>query len=82
MRKVRQEVMPFASNLKMLRESKGMTIRELAEELNISKSAVQQYEAATSDPSITVVRKIAEYFDVDINWLAGLKKMNQTRKIR
>ena len=79
MRHTKHEVIPFATNLKMLRESKGLTLRELAYELDVGKSSLQQYESAKADPSMTVVRKVAEYFDVDVNWLIGVKK-NETAK--
>ena len=44
-------LLAFANNLKMLREGKGLSLRELEEELGISKSALHQYENAMADPS-------------------------------
>ena len=70
-----EELVEFANKLKMLREESGLSLRALAEELNISKSALQQYESAISDPSMTVVRRIADYFDEDANWLVGITKV-------
>ena len=82
MRYTKHEVIPFAANLKMLRESKGLTLRELAYELDVGKSSLQQYESAKADPSMTVVRKVAEYFDVDVNWLIGVKKNETAKKFK
>ncbi len=74
-------VLPFANNLKKLREEKGVSLRELAEELDISKSALQQYENALADPSLSSIRKIATYFDEDINWLIGETSVRSIKKI-
>lgn len=76
------KLIDFANNLKQLREESGLTLRGLAEELNISKSALQQYESALSDPSMSVVRKISDYFDVEIDWLIGLKKIRETKGLK
>lgn len=73
-------VLDFANNLKMLREEKGLTLRELAEELDISKSALHQYEKALADPSLTSIKKIATYFNEDINWLVGEVPVRRIKK--
>ena len=82
MRHKKPEVMPFARNLRMLRESKGLSLRDLAHELGIGKSSLQLYESAEADPSMTVVKMIAEYFDVDVNWLVGIKKNDIAKKFK
>ncbi len=64
-------VVPFANNLKRLREEKGLSLRELADKTGISKSSLSDYENALSDPSLTNIIIIAEYFDEDIGWLIG-----------
>ena len=74
-------VLAFANNLKMLREEKGLTLRGLAEELDISKSALHQYENAMADPSLTSIKKIAAYFHEDINWLIGETPVRRIKKI-
>ena len=71
----------FAKNLKMLRDEKGISLRNLAAELGISKSALHQYENCLNDPSLSVVKKIADYFDEDINWLIGESNQRRIKKI-
>ena len=61
----------FAERLSILREEKGLSLRALAAELQISKSALHQYENCIGDPQLGIVKKIAEYFQVDLNWLIG-----------
>jgi len=74
-------VLPFANNLRQLREEKGMSLRELAEALDISKSALNQYENALADPSLSSIVKIANYFNEDINWLIGESPHRRIKKI-
>lgn len=74
-------VLEFANNLRLLREEKGLSLRELSEELDISKSALHQYENAMADPSLTSIKKIAAYFNEDINWLVGEVPVRRIKKI-
>ncbi len=79
---MRQDLLSFANRLKELREEKGFSYRALAEELDISKSALQKYESAITDPSLTVVKKIADYFDVEIDWLIGEAKIRRRTRLK
>ncbi len=63
----------FSETLKILREKRNLTQRELAEELNISKSAVSMYESAKREPDFETLELIADYFNVDMNYLLGSK---------
>lgn len=49
-----------------LRESRGLTQAELADELGISPSAMSAYEQGARNPRDEVKVKIAEFFDVSI----------------
>ncbi len=61
----------FARNLRYLRSEREMTLRELAEALKIGRSTLSEYENAETDPSLTVVKKIADYFGESVDWLVG-----------
>jgi len=61
----------LGERLKLLRKEKGLSLDELGAALNMPKSSLSRYETGTSDPSIETVRKIARYFNVSIDWLAG-----------
>lgn len=63
--------MPFSEILKELREKKGFTQKQLAEALYLSKTAVSQYENGTHTPSIETLIKLADIFDVSIDYLLG-----------
>ena len=82
---VRQEMekylKDFADRLRMLREEKGLSLRELAEDTGISKTALGYYENCERDPSLSVVRIIAEYFDESIDFLVGDTSIRNIKKI-
>jgi len=78
---LRRELKDFAENLKRLREEKNLTLRELAEELKIGKSTLSEYENAQKDPSLMNAKKIADYFDESIDWLAGYTTVRRVKKI-
>jgi len=61
----------FARNLRYLRHERGMTLRELSEALGIGKSTLCDYENAKADPTLTTLKKIADYFGKSVDWLVG-----------
>src|SRR5699024_6219255 len=52
--------------LKQLREKKDVSIIYLAEKVDVSSSHISQIEKNKSSPSINVLKKIADVFDVPI----------------
>lgn len=57
----------FSKNLRNLRKYKKITLEELSEELNVSKSAISDYENNKFSPSLAISRKISEYFGTSID---------------
>lgn len=51
--------------------TQGATCRELADKLNISRSAVWAYQAGTRIPKIPALERIAQAYGVDPMWLMG-----------
>lgn len=70
-KKRKRELEGFAARLKQLRENNNLTLRELAEDIGIGRSTLGEYENAETDPSLSHVRRIADYFGVSIDQLAG-----------
>jgi transcriptional regulator with XRE-family HTH domain len=62
----------MGERLRELRKSKKITQEELAEVLNIQKSTISLYETGKSDPSDEVKNKIARYFKISLDYLAGI----------
>lgn len=61
----------FANTLKTLRTNHSLSQTALAEQLGISKSAVSMYEQGRREPDFNVLRKIADIFQVEIDYLLG-----------
>ncbi|MCI9618032.1 MAG: helix-turn-helix transcriptional regulator [Eubacterium sp.] len=69
----------FAQVLRLLRVEKGLSQQELANALKISKSSVNMYERGERQPNFETLELIADYFNVDIDYLLG--RTNKTTKI-
>lgn len=52
-----------------LRKQAGLTQEGLAKKLNITRSALSQYELGTREPNYDLLIKIADFFDVSIDFL-------------
>lgn len=63
------------NTIKSLRIKEGMTQDLLASKLNISRSSIGMYENGEREPSLEILEKIADLFNVDMNYLTG--KENQ-----
>ena len=63
--------MNFKKRLKELRKEKNCTSKDLGKHLNFGGSAISNYESGRNEPSIDTLIKIAEYFDVSIDYLVG-----------
>ena len=60
----------FGEKLRALREKRGLSIRQMAATLDISShSHIVNLEAGRKKPSVDLILKIAEVFDVSPNQL-------------
>lgn len=67
--------MKIGRNISDIRKKKNMTLSELAERANISKSYLSNLERSSNgNPSIHIVEKIAEVLHVDVSTLLGEEK--------
>lgn len=55
----------------MLREQRHLTQRGISEELEISPRAYQYYEAGEREPQLSVLIRMADFYGVSIDYLAG-----------
>ena len=63
-------------NLKRLREGRGLSIRALSREVGITHYTLGAYERSKIVPSLENGFKIAEFFDVPIEYLVKGEKVN------
>lgn len=61
----------FQNILKSLRVAKGFTQDELSKQLNISRSTIGMYEKGAREPDFETLELIADYFNVDTDYLLG-----------
>lgn len=62
----------FSNNLRMLIESRGMTIQGFGMEVNIPTATLSRYLTGDREPKLSYVLKIANYFNVSLDWLFGI----------
>lgn len=61
----------FHFRLRELRNSRKLSQQELANYLGISKSSVNMYERGEREPGLDTLEAIADYFNVDMDYLTG-----------
>lgn len=68
----------FTQVLRRLREYKGLTQEELAKQLNITRTRLASYEQGTRQPDLELLEIIADYFNVNMDFLLGRESSAST----
>src|SRR4051812_31884028 len=68
----------ISSNIRFLRQMKGLSQEQLADELHITRSRVGGYEEGRNEPPIELLIRLSEFFHIAIDALVrgDLKKTN------
>ena len=61
----------FSERLKSARNSKNVTQKTVADFLGINLEAYQHYEYNIRKPKFDTLIKLADYFNVSLDWLTG-----------
>lgn len=64
--------------LKNLRASKNMSQNKLAQILGVQPMAVSRYERGLREPDMETLQKLADYFDVSVDYLMGRTDIKKT----
>lgn len=72
--------MMLSKNLKYLRAQKGISQREIAADLTITRARYAKYEEALSEPPIEVLLKLCQYHQISIDTLITVDLKNLDRK--
>ncbi|WP_438838960.1 helix-turn-helix domain-containing protein [Streptococcus pluranimalium] len=64
----------FASRLKELRKKRGLTQRQIADELSINRVTYTNWEKGNREPSLENVVRLAKLFGVTTDYLLGRYK--------
>jgi transcriptional regulator with XRE-family HTH domain len=68
----------IANNIRFLRQLKGLSQEQLADELNVTRSRIGGYEEARNEPPIDLLIRLSEFFHIAIDALVrgDLRKTN------
>ena len=58
-------------NLRMLRESHGISQQKLADAIGISQQSVNKYENHQTQPDIVTLIQMADFFHTSVDFLIG-----------
>ena len=67
----------FGKKLKELRQAAGLTQKQLAERLWLSKATVSYYEQSIRYPSPEILIKLSKVFHVSTDYLLGIEEKKQ-----
>lgn len=59
-------------NLKKIRQEMNKTQKDVASFLGVDRSTYTKYETGDSEPNFEILKKLAEYFNVSIDYLLGI----------
>ena len=63
----------FSNNLFKLRKESKVSQQKLAEFVGVSQQCVSEWEKGKIEPTLSYLWKIADFFDVSIDFLVGRK---------
>lgn len=67
----------FSETLKYLRRRENLSQAEFADKSGLSRSAVAMYESGKREPGFETLELIADFFNVDLDFLTGRRGMEQ-----
>lgn len=70
----------MGNNIKKLRKEQGLSIRKLSELTGISAPTLSRYENGDRHPKIENWQKLADFFEVSIEYLQGKTFINKESK--
>ena len=70
--------MKMIKNLKKLRNDIGISQQQLAEIVMVSQQSINKYENHGVEPDIDTLIRIADYFNVSLDYLAGRTDIKET----
>lgn len=72
----------IGSNLKQLRQQKGLTQEQLADIFGISPQAVSRWENNTSYPDITLLPGLAMFYNTSVDAIVGMDEIRREETLR
>lgn len=72
----------IGARIKLLREELGLKQEELAKALSVSPSAIGMYERNLREPNNELTLKIADYFNVTVDYLLGKSEIRNPEELK
>jgi transcriptional regulator with XRE-family HTH domain len=67
--------------LRLLRTERKLTQEELGKVLGVGKTTISQYESEVRKPDADMLKRIAQFFDVSVDYLLGLTEEKRPVKL-
>ena len=67
----------FSERLRFLRNKSSISQQNLADIIGISKSSINMYERGEREPGLDTLEAIADYFNVDMDYLMGRQEIQR-----
>ena len=74
--------MEFTDIIVELMKQEGLSQKELAEKINVTEASMSRYIKGERIPRIDVLVKLANVFNVSIEYLQGLKEVDDFNEIK
>ena len=69
--------MTLGQKLKKLRTEKGITQKELADQLHVTFQTISKWESDTNEPDISTLKELAKFYDCSVDYLINENEEDQ-----
>ena len=73
--------MSFANRIKQLRIDNNLTQKDIAEKLGMTPTGISYWESGNAVPNYETLKKLADLFNVSIDFLIGNEKTNDENDV-
>ena len=71
--------MSFSDRIIQLKKERKLLQKDIASSVGLSLRAYQYYENGQKEPTLSVLLRLADYFDVSLDYLVGLSDTPERR---
>ena len=72
-------VMSFSDRIIQLKKERKLLQKDIASSVGLSLRAYQYYEKGQKEPTLSVLLRLTDYFDVSLDYLVGLSDTPERR---
>lgn len=67
----------FGTKLRQARIDAGYTQQQIQDIININRATLSRYESGEREPDYETLGKLADFYEVSVDWLLGTKGANK-----